>query len=151
LLTSTRTNKRAGAPPLRPKFDSVIPRKGRPESGKLPRMGPWNGMSISDGNTPPRAGDCFASGTWFFKASNAMLYRSPHRGHTLQAMIQLELRVPPNLQCPGSNLESHLDNLRGWVWKSESRLGSRIGEERRRQTRHLWSASNLAIVAIEAL
>jgi hypothetical protein len=59
-------------------------------------MGPWNGMSISDGNTPPRAGDCFASGTWFFKASNAMLYRSPHRGHTLQAMIQLELRVPPN-------------------------------------------------------
>lgn len=93
-------------------------------------MGPWNEMSISDGNTPPRAGDCFASGTRVFKASNAMLYRSPHRGHTLEATIQLELRVPPNLQCPGSNLEPHLDNLRGWVpEKSESRLGSRIGEE----------------------
>lgn len=52
---------------------------------------------------------------WFFKASNAMPYRSPHRGHPLEATIQLELRVLPNLQCPGSNLEPHLDNLRGLV------------------------------------
>lgn len=51
-----------------------------------------------------------------------MLYRSPRRGHTLEATIQLELRVPPNLQCAGSNLEPHLDNLREWVpAKSERR------------------------------
>ena len=59
---------------------------------------------------------------WFVKASNAMLHRSPHHGHTLEATIQLELRVPPNLQCPGSDLEPHLDDLRGWVPAKSERL-----------------------------
>ena len=88
-------------------------------------MGPWNEISFSDGNTllpvtvivspvePDRARHLAEA--WFVKASNAMLYRSPHRGRTLEATIQLELRVPPNLQCPSSDLEPHLDSLRGWV------------------------------------
>jgi hypothetical protein len=78
----------------------------------------WADLShtLLDSSRTSRSSDGFTSGTrssstpakaWFFKASHAMLYCSPHRGHTLEAIIQLELPIPqaPNLLCPG-RLES---------------------------------------------